>query len=410
MVWNSPIRMIRYVTYNFLLFFILLGFTVNLTGQNLVINGSFEAHKKCPGRILHQPMKEVNAWSQPTGGSPDYFHQCGKAQSGVPDNKFGHQNAYEGEAYVGAHLYVRDQSFPQYKEYVRGRLSSPLKKGAQYVIWMRVSLADKSQFAVDHIGAFLTPEYIYENTYGMLTYRTRDTVHCRTLVHSRYPKAQLLSKKQKPVKDKTAWTLLADTITAEGGERFILLGNFLPNKYLEPVLVDNDAEYTSAYYYFDDIGVEMIAPPPDRQSTSKDTVSESPLAQDTITTDSTVPGFVFELKNIYFEFDKAYFKAESRDELQALYRFLMRNPDVYIEIQGHTDSLGSRSYNQNLSQRRALSVKRFLEQKGIDSQRLTARGYGKQQPLRSNRTDEGRAFNRRVMIKVLPSKDSEDDL
>jgi len=75
--------------------------------------------------------------------------------------------------------------------------------------------------------------------------------------------------------------------------------------------------------------------------------------------------------------------------------------DLKIEIQGHTDSSGTRSYNMGLSQRRAASVKAYLESKNIDASRLTTRGFGPDRPIASNATKEGRAKNRRVEIKPI---------
>ena len=73
-----------------------------------------------------------------------------------------------------------------------------------------------------------------------------------------------------------------------------------------------------------------------------------------------------------------------------------------IEIAGHTDAVGTKEYNQNLSVRRALAVKNFLVKKGIDQRRVKAVGYGKSRPLASNDDEaDGRELNRRVEFKVL---------
>jgi len=70
-------------------------------------------------------------------------------------------------------------------------------------------------------------------------------------------------------------------------------------------------------------------------------------------------------------------------------------------VAGHTDSVGTDSYNQGLSERRANAVKDYLTAQGIKASRLTARGYGESRPVASNDTDEGRAENRRVELIVL---------
>jgi len=81
--------------------------------------------------------------------------------------------------------------------------------------------------------------------------------------------------------------------------------------------------------------------------------------------------------------------------------FLKSNPSVSIEISGHTDSKGSDTYNENLSQGRSQSVVDYIIGQGIDSPRLEAHGYGEAKPIDSNDTEEGRANNRRVEFTVL---------
>jgi OOP family OmpA-OmpF porin len=75
------------------------------------------------------------------------------------------------------------------------------------------------------------------------------------------------------------------------------------------------------------------------------------------------------------------------------------NPGLTVEIQGHTDSYGKDAYNQGLSERRAKSVKKELVDQGVNGNRLTTKGFGESQPVESNDTDEGRAYNRRVVYK-----------
>lgn len=106
------------------------------------------------------------------------------------------------------------------------------------------------------------------------------------------------------------------------------------------------------------------------------------------------------LNNIYFDFDKYDLKSESFGELDRIYKFLTSNPNIKIEISAYTDSKGSDEYNLNLSQKRAQSVVNYLIGKGIDADRLIAKGYGKANPVADNSTEEGRALNRRVEMKI----------
>jgi OOP family OmpA-OmpF porin len=104
---------------------------------------------------------------------------------------------------------------------------------------------------------------------------------------------------------------------------------------------------------------------------------------------------------IYFDFDKSDLKIGSEKMLTEIVKLMQGYPDLKIEIQGHTDSTGARDYNLKLSERRANSVKSYLVLYGIDPARMTSKGYGPDNPVSSNDTEEGRALNRRVELVKL---------
>ncbi len=104
---------------------------------------------------------------------------------------------------------------------------------------------------------------------------------------------------------------------------------------------------------------------------------------------------------INFDFDKATLRPDSEPVLQEVVKLLQTAPELKVEIQGHTCSLGGREYNLKLSQARSETVRAYLERHGIAPDRLTARGYGMDRPVASNDTEEGRAKNRRVVLKKL---------
>jgi len=106
------------------------------------------------------------------------------------------------------------------------------------------------------------------------------------------------------------------------------------------------------------------------------------------------------LKNVFFETNSFDLKTTSYAELDKLVDMLNQYDLLHIEIGGHTDSIGSAEYNLELSESRAKSVHSYLLGKGIDSERLSYRGYGKSQPLAENETEAGRAINRRTEFKV----------
>ncbi len=103
------------------------------------------------------------------------------------------------------------------------------------------------------------------------------------------------------------------------------------------------------------------------------------------------------LRNVYFDFNKSTLKDKSFNELDKLVRLLQEHPSATAELGGHTDNIGSDSYNQQLSQRRAKAVVDYLVGKGIDRARLEPVGYGESKPIASNDDEEeGRELNRRT--------------
>ncbi len=108
-------------------------------------------------------------------------------------------------------------------------------------------------------------------------------------------------------------------------------------------------------------------------------------------------------QDILFNVDSAAVQPALRSDLGTLAASLNRYPDSTVTIVGHTDSTGAASYNQNLSERRAISVANVLINNGVSSSRLRTFGAGEDQPIASNLTPEGRAQNRRVDITIRPN-------
>jgi outer membrane protein OmpA-like peptidoglycan-associated protein len=107
------------------------------------------------------------------------------------------------------------------------------------------------------------------------------------------------------------------------------------------------------------------------------------------------------LKNIFFETNSHALLPTSYAELQTLIELLQNNPSLKLLIEGHTDNVGKAEHNQTLSQQRAEAIVSYLEEKGIDSSRLKAKGYGFSRPIADNDSEQGRALNRRTEIKII---------
>jgi outer membrane protein OmpA-like peptidoglycan-associated protein len=103
-----------------------------------------------------------------------------------------------------------------------------------------------------------------------------------------------------------------------------------------------------------------------------------------------------EMENILFDFDRFEIKPQYYSVLDNLAMMLSQNPEAKVEIQGHTDNIGSAEYNRDLSEKRARTVRNYFVLKGVEKDRLLPKGYGFTASRASNEDEAGRALNRRV--------------
>ncbi|MCV9385665.1 OmpA family protein [Reichenbachiella ulvae] len=373
----------------------------NLYGQNMVINPSFEEIWECPYTM--DQTKLIKNWF-PFGTadpSPDFFHGCAvDGFMGVPHNMFGEQKAKSGEAYVGMICYLTSRSGRGWKvpvnhrEYIMVQLTKPLVAGNEYYGEFWVNLADACEFSINNIGMYFTRDMPNFDWQAM---------------EFGYYKAQVQSDPKKQLDDNNGWTKVSGTFVAKGDELALTIGTFKPDsslttkktkrkfitgrdknlpKHLQPMI---------AYYFIDDVLVRPVDP--------NESIFPDPLlAQQPVDEEHFGPAEVgkrFTLQNIYFEFEKANLLRSSLLELQRLEDYLVKNPNIKIQIEGHTDNVGSREFNEKLSEKRAKAVVDYLVQHGINEFRLEYVGHGSKYPVVPNDTPENRSLNRRVEFTIL---------
>lgn len=105
------------------------------------------------------------------------------------------------------------------------------------------------------------------------------------------------------------------------------------------------------------------------------------------------------IKNLNFRFDKAVIDTVAASNLNGVLAILKKNPSMKVNIQGHTDSIGTFAYNQTLSEKRAIAAMAYLIKHGIDKSRLSSMGFGETKPIASNMLNPGRAENRRAELR-----------
>lgn len=360
--------------------------------SNLIFNPSFEQHYSCPKRIEpYGIMDEVVAWWQPTGGSSDYYNNCGGKQCHVPKNKLGIQMPRSGESMVGIYCSLTD-----YREYIQTELKQELIKDETYHLSFWVSLSEYSKEAVATIGGLFSQARIEDTTRQMLrqnNYKTSSFGVRQNI--STYYKPQVVNAYNRPLVDVENWMKVEGDFKAQGGEKFLTIGNFYPAEQSNVVQPNNlTLVLPGAYYYVDDVELYCLTCK-DKKHVGNITITQT---KDTVKYEV---GKVIVLENIFFDFDKSVLLPQSYVELRNLQILLTNNPNMQIELSGHTDNKGKDKYNMQLSLNRAKAVYDYLVSQGIDKKRIKYKGFGSHNPIADNKTPEGRAKNRRVEFKII---------
>jgi outer membrane protein OmpA-like peptidoglycan-associated protein len=190
------------------------------------------------------------------------------------------------------------------------------------------------------------------------------------------------------------WEKVKRNYVANGGEKFLTIGNFWNDTKIKKFHIEYEAVQESmlaraCYYYIDDVSVVDLD--------STQTLELIPF----IDTKAVKTNEVYVLRNIQFEFNKSVLKTDSYPELTKLVTILSKNTGWKVLLTGHTDDVGTDEYNVQLSKNRAISVGDFLIKNGIEKARIVSNGMGKSEPLANTTDENARAANRRVEVIFL---------
>ena len=330
--------------------------------------------------MLNRNEFAIHGWESPTAGTPDHFHSCSAGEADVPVNWAGNSNAHTGKGYAGIYVWTANRN---YREYLQCELAEPLIAGEKYILEFYYKLANKTVYAINRMGLAVSTNRINV---------TQDDVLAITPVLS-------IEKDTAMTAATGSWEQARLEYTAQGGERYVIIGNFFSNNDtrvtrlpfrhgLNPMLNDK------SYYYIDDVLVERVG-------------SEAPVDPTVVTQlnpESIELNHRYTLKDIKFEFDSYILHPSSNDELAKVVAYMTAHPEVSVRVSGHTDFAGSDDYNLTLSRNRAKSVADFLIMRGVDEHRIVSYGFGKSRPLSLAHTEEAAKLNRRVELKFVPKQ------
>ena len=225
--------------YHFHLFILYIFWTNRCIGQiNLVPNPSFEHYTSCP--VGSDQLYLLTSWFNPNTLTPDYFNQCALNVSlqSVPDNFGGFQSARTGGAYAGIGVY--DVYFSNISEYVEAPLEDSLIIGEKYCVTFYVSQANVSGYAIDGIGAYISTQMANSTTQNIMPYQP-----------------QISTPINKILKDTLNWMEISGTYVAQGGEKYVTIGNFKDSSTIHVEGLGPNLS-TASYYYIDDVSVVLM--------------------------------------------------------------------------------------------------------------------------------------------------------
>lgn len=373
----------------------LLLFSTTLVAQeNLVENGSFEETSKKVKSL--GSLSSAMSWSSPTASKPDLFVSGKNEEIGIPQNIYGTEEAKDGQNYAGIVAFSYGDKVP--RTYLMTRLSAPLKKGTKYCIQYSLSLAEGSKYACGNMGVLLS-----KKEYGM------------DAKSSLIEKPQLMS--DKVYSAQFGWDKVCGIYIAEGGEKFLTLGNFSSNedtkneKNKTPKGVQAEA-IIAAYYYIDDVSiVELVGDARCDCATSdpEEEYSTVIYQKQFVLNDKMTPKEIIQGQELFFAFGSDRLTPLAKEALDMVVQQLTTNKAFKLQVNGHSDKVEDevglkKADYSDMSNKRIAAVMEYLAEKGIGTDRIIPSSQGSETPNPEIKVydDEemAQAKNRRVAFVV----------
>lgn len=367
------------------------------SNENLVPNGSFESVGKEPKKL--GAIESALGWYSPTGAKADLFFPSKKTPAiGVPENVYGKEEAKDGSSYAGFVAFSHNNKMP--RTYVSNKLEVPLKKGERYCVQFHVAMAEASVYASNQIGAHFS-----KKAFGT---EAKESI---------IEKTHVLNENNKVFNAPYGWDRVCNTFVAEGGEKYITIGNFTSNEDTKNSRNKKDSKskvtpIPAAYYFLDNITVTLIdennpcdCATVDPTAGYSNTVYQKAI---NINEDMSLNQKVESLK-IYFGFGKTDFTVAGKDALDLIVKMLKENPNTRLQINGYSDeaeenAATENSFFQGMDGKRVNAIFNYFVEKGIGETRLIASPQGsaeKNAEITANDDEDiSQAKNRRVEFKL----------
>lgn len=341
----------------------ILGITFSVIAQdvdNLVPNGGFE---QISGKLRRLGgIEAAEGWVSPTGVTADLYSSGSKTPDiQVPMNFYGKEDAHEGGNYAGIVVYSYGDKMP--RSYITTKLSSPMKKGMRYKVSFRASLAELSKYSSNKVAAHISKKPFETNE----------------KVPALIDESHILHPKEMVFNAMYGWEMVCGEYIAEGGERYITIGNFTPNdqvkneKNKKPREVKGN-QVIAAYYYIDDVGVFLLGPDEmcdcgysdDAENVSSTIYQRSVTFNDKMTLADKINS-----QNVFYAKGKYDVTMAGDETLNLIAQLLNENPNATITVTGHADmeEINGGEFS-DISMKRAEYIRSLLVNKDVDVNRV----------------------------------------
>lgn len=383
---------------NFLLglsFLAIGSYSIGQEGQNLVENGSFEAASNKVRRTGQ--IDKAENWVSATGESADLFIGGAKMPDVMtPTNVYGKEDPKDGENYAGIIVYSYNDK--ENRTYITTKLKTPMKKGMRYKVQFHASLAELAKYSSNRLAAHFSKRELSTKEKVPALIETPDIEH---------PDQEVFSGMY-------GWDLVCGKYIAEGGEKYMTIGNFTANNDVtnernkKPKEIKG-RQIIAAYYYIDDISVQLLGPDErcdcpygtKHEQESATLYQREPNINDKMTVAEKINEY-----NVFYRSGRYDLTISGDDALNKIAKLMQENPNIKVKISGHTDNLEfDDPETKDVSLKRAEYIRSQMVNKGVDASRFTIADVQNNEPspyvkdVDDEKTEN--AKNRRVSFEVI---------
>ena len=360
---------------------------------NLVPNGGFEDTNIKKLKNYGQMEEFCMDWFSASSVPADIFGEGAKGDKvGIPDNNYGNQDAATGLCHAGFRAYSKDPKLK--RNYLEVQLPQTLESDVMYCVSFDISLADKSRYAVNEIGVIISDRKIEQPNDGDMI-RNADIKHKTNKVFQYYE----------------GWEKFCGTFVGTGQEEFILIGGFGGRNNMDIEKISrpqgmSGVQINHAYYFIDNVSIVAIQAKSQCKCSKADerdmdlVYGSSSVVEDDMSDVEKIKASV-----VYYAFLKRTPTGAGKNTVNNVIEILKANPDMNINIIGHSDD-DERSEGavnpryKRIGKNRADQVRRLLEAAGISSARITVTDMSNMDPANTRDSEISRAQNRRVTFEI----------